>query len=55
MQSRSGIVKQKNPHAVAMGKMGGKKGGTARMRSLSAKERTELAKKAARARWANER
>lgn len=33
------------------GRIGGKKGGKARAESLSSEERTELAKKAATARW----
>jgi len=37
----------KDPAAVAMGK----KGGRARAEGLSAKERSEIAKKAAKARW----
>lgn len=41
----------KNPAAVALGRMGGKKGGPARAAKLSAKERSEIARKAARARW----
>lgn len=41
----------KNPAAVALGRLGGLKGGAARARSLSAKKRSEIAKKAARARW----
>ena len=41
----------KNPHAVAMGKLGGPKGGKARAEKLSARERSEIAKKAARTRW----
>jgi hypothetical protein len=41
----------KNPHAVAMGKLGGVKGGKARAESLSARKRKEIAKKAAAARW----
>ena len=35
----------------ALGKIGGQKGGEARARSLSKKRRTEIAKKAATARW----
>ena len=42
----------KNPHAVALGMMGGKKGGKARAAKLSADERRQIAKRAARARWA---
>ena len=41
----------KNPAAVALGRLGGLKGGKARMASLSAKRRVEIAKKAAKARW----
>ena len=42
---------EKNPHAVALGRMGGLKGGAARARKLSKKRRSEIAKKAAQARW----
>ncbi len=45
-------VTQKNPHAVALGRKGGKKGGKARMAQLTAAERSELARKAIRIRWA---
>ena len=41
----------KNPHAVALGKMGGMKGGKARAESLSPRKRKQIAKKAAIARW----
>lgn len=41
----------KNPAAVAMGKLGGAKGGRARATKLSPEERTKIAKKAASARW----
>jgi len=41
----------KNPAAVALGRKGGLKGGKARAESMSAKQRTEIAKKAAKARW----
>lgn len=41
----------KNPAAVALGRLGGKKGGPARAAKLSAKKRSEIAKKAAQARW----
>lgn len=41
----------KNPAAVALGRLGGLKGGKARAASLSAKKRAEIAKKAAQARW----
>ena len=42
---------QKNPAAVALGRLGGKKGGAARAKSLSPKKRAAIAKKAAAARW----
>jgi hypothetical protein len=42
---------EKNPAAVALGRMGGKKGGKARAESLSATKRRAIAKKAAAARW----
>jgi hypothetical protein len=45
----------KNPAAVALGRLGGLKGGKARAKSLSAKQRRESAKKAAVARWAKKR
>ncbi len=41
----------KNPHAVALGQLGGKKGGKARARKLSAERRREIARKAALTRW----
>ncbi len=43
--------RQKNPAAVALGKLGGKKGGPARRDKLSPERRKEIAEKAARARW----
>lgn len=42
----------KNPAAVALGRLGGLKGGQARAKKLSAKKRAQIAKKAAQARWA---
>jgi hypothetical protein len=41
----------KNPAAVALGRLGGLKGGKARAESLTPKKRSEIAKKAAKARW----
>jgi len=41
----------KNSAAVALGRLGGKKGGAARAASLTSDERREIAKKAAGARW----
>lgn len=42
----------KNPHAVALGRIGGKRGGKARAEKLSRAERKRIAKKAAKVRWA---
>jgi hypothetical protein len=42
---------EKNPAAVALGRLGGLKGGKARAERLSARKRREIAKKAASARW----
>jgi len=41
----------KNPAAVALGRLGGKKGGKARAERLSAEQRSEIAKLAAESRW----
>lgn len=41
----------KNPAAVALGRLGGSKGGRARAKSLSAARRKQIARQAARARW----
>lgn len=41
----------KNPHAVALGKLGGQKGGKARAKALSKAKRIAIAKKAAKSRW----
>jgi hypothetical protein len=43
--------KGKNPAAVALGKLGGAKGGAARAAALSSRKRSAIAKKAAQARW----
>jgi hypothetical protein len=42
---------EKNPAAVALGRLGGLKGGKARAKKLSAEKRSAIAKKAARSRW----
>ena len=47
--------KEKNPAAIALGRMGGLKGGKARAAKLSAEERTKIAKKAALSRWRKDR
>ena len=45
----------KNPAAVALGRLGGLKGGKARAASLTAKKRSEIAAKAAKSRWKNKK
>ena len=42
----------KNPAAVALGRLGGLKGGKARANKLTPEQRKEIAKKAANSRWA---
>jgi len=46
---------EKNPAAVALGRLGGKKGGKARAETLSGERRSEIARKAAEARWSKEK
>lgn len=46
-----GQVREKNPAAVALGRLGGIKGGTSRAAKLSASRRSEIAKIAAHKRW----
>jgi hypothetical protein len=43
--------KKKNPAAVALSKLGASKGGKARAKKLSAKDRSRIAKLAVEARW----
>jgi hypothetical protein len=43
--------REKNPAAVELGKLGGRKGGKARANKLTPEERAEIARKAAEARW----
>ncbi len=42
---------EKNPHAQALGRLGGLKGGKARAAKLSPERRREIARAAAKARW----
>ena len=44
-------LQSKNPNAVALGRLGGKKGGKARAEKLTPEQRKEIAKRAAQARW----
>ena len=43
--------REKNPAAVALGRLGGVKGGKARAAKMTPEERKESARKAAEARW----
>jgi hypothetical protein len=45
------MPKKKNPAAVYLGRLGGLKGGPARAKKLTAKERSDAATKAVQARW----
>ncbi len=45
----------KNPAAVALGRLGGKVGGKARAAALTGKQRSDIAQKAALARWSKKR
>jgi hypothetical protein len=49
------MAEEKNPAAVELGRLGGRKGGKARAEKLSPERRREIAKKAAEARWAKKR
>ena len=44
-------INGKNPNAVALGRLGGLKGGKARAKKLTKEQRSEIARKAAVARW----
>ena len=49
------MAKKKNPNAVALGKLGGSKGGKIRAAKLTSEERREIARNAVLARWAKAR
>jgi len=49
------MAKKKNPNAVALGKLGGSKGGKIRAAKLTPEKRREIARKAVQARWAKAR
>ena len=44
-------IVEKNPAAVELGRLGGLKGGRARAESLTAQQRSDIARKAATERW----
>jgi hypothetical protein len=46
------LINGKNPHAVALGRLGGLKGGKARATKLTSERRKEIAQRAAQTRWA---
>jgi hypothetical protein len=46
---------KKNPHAVALGRLGGLRGGKARAERLNSTKRSEIARAAARSRWVKKR
>ena len=51
VEDPDGDEPKKDPAAVALGRRGGLKGGKARADSLTAEQRSEIAKKAAAKRW----
>jgi hypothetical protein len=53
LTAKAALAANKNPAAVALGRLGGLKGGPARAESLTKARRSEIARKAAAARWAN--
>ena len=50
-RSSNKVIEGKNPAAVALGRLGGLKGGKARAAKLSPKRRSEIARNAVLARW----
>jgi hypothetical protein len=45
------MTKRKNPNAVALGKLGGSKGGKIRAAKLTSEQRSKIARNAVLARW----
>jgi len=54
-ENREPVDGEKNPAAVALGRLGGLKGGKARASSMSPEERSRIARRAALARWERRR
>ncbi len=50
-QATGESAREKNPAAVALGRLGGLKGGKARAEKLSPEKRKEIAQRAAKPRW----
>ena len=55
MRNDDGMAKRKNAAAVALGRLGGLKGGKARAKKLTAERRREIAVQAVKARWAKKK
>ena len=51
VEQATGNDNGKNPAAVALGRLGGLKGGKARAKKLTASQRSDIARKAAMKRW----
>src|SRR5687768_8850002 len=51
IRERRRVVSGMNPHAAALGRLGGLKGGPARAAKLTPRRRRDIARAAARARW----
>ncbi len=51
MNKRTDNPQKKNPNAVALGRLGGKKGGVARAKALTPERRKEISQKAIASRW----
>lgn len=51
LQEKPKHKSEKNPAAVALGSLGGKKGGKARAKKLTPEQRQDIARLAAQARW----
>jgi hypothetical protein len=45
------MTRKKNPHAVALGRLGGSKGGKIRAARLTPEQRSKIARNAVLARW----
>jgi hypothetical protein len=50
-EEQPAIEREKNPHAVALGRLGGQRGGKARAERMTPTQRSEIARTAARSRW----
>jgi hypothetical protein len=53
-QPQPKTIEGKNPNAVALGRLGGLKGGKARAEKMTPEQRKEIAQKAAKTRWKNQ-